>query len=81
MKRLIAISFIILFSIQTWAQGNVRKDFKAACDSLSSLMTERTTVQGNLKLKSVLKRDGRLDFYFDEIVNIIYTDIDSKYKN
>lgn len=66
MKRLIAISFIILFSIQTWAQGNVRKDFKAVCDSLSSLMTERTTVQGNLKLKSVLKRDGRLDFYFDE---------------
>ena len=66
MKRLIAISFIILFSIQTWAQGNVRKDFKTACDSLSSLMTERTTVQGNLKLKSVLKRDGRLDFYFDE---------------
>ena len=66
MKRLIALSFIIFISIQASAQSSIRKDFKPVCDSLSVLMTEKTNVQGILKIKNILKRDGKLDFYFDE---------------
>lgn len=66
MKRLIALSFIIFLSIQANAQTSIRKDFKPVCDSLSVLMTEKTSVKGSLKIKNILKRDGKLDFYFDE---------------
>lgn len=66
MKRLIALSFLILFTIQVRSQSTVVKDFKPVCDSLNTLITERTAVEGHLNVKNILKRDGKLDFYFDE---------------
>ena len=66
MKRLIALSFAIFLTIQAIGQPAIVKDFKPVCDSLTTLMTEKTTVVGELRLKNVLKRDGRLDFYFTE---------------
>ena len=48
------------------AQSQIVIDFKPACDSLSVLLQERTTVNGNLVLKSVMRRGNTLDFYFNE---------------
>lgn len=66
MKRLIALSLIITLTVQASAQSTIVKDFKPVCDSLKTLMTEKTSVAGGLKIKNILKRDGKLDFYFDE---------------
>ena len=67
MKRLLALSFSIFLFFQTaHSQPTIVKDFKPVCDSLTTLLTEKTTVTGSLKLKNILKRDGRLDFYFTE---------------
>lgn len=67
MKRLIALTFSILLIVQSaYSQPTIVKDFKPVCDSLSTLMIEKTSVTGELKLKNVLKRDGKLDFYFTE---------------
>lgn len=66
MKRLIALSFLILFSIQARSQSTIVKDFQPVCDSLSTLLSDKTSVVGYLKVKNILKRDGKLDFYFDE---------------
>ena len=66
MKRLIAISLsIFLFCGAVYGQSAIVKDFKPACDSLSNLMYERTSVKGKLNAKSIMKRSGKLDFYFD----------------
>ena len=66
MKRLIALSFLILLAIQAHSQSTIVKDFKPVCDSLTTLIIQKTSVDGSLNLKNVLKRDGKLDFYFDE---------------
>ena len=67
MKRLIiALSLIIYLSVNANAQSTIVKDFLPACDSMTIRLTEKTSVLGGLKLKKVLKRDGKLDFYFDE---------------
>ena len=67
MKRLITIYIIILSTcISLNAQSKIVKDFKEACDSLNTLMSERTSVQGRLGLKAVMKRGQTLDFYFTE---------------
>ena len=50
----------------TAAQSAIVKDFTPVCDSLSILIKERTTVEGKLKLKAVMKRGNSLDFYFTE---------------
>lgn len=67
MKRLLALSFSIFLFFQTaHSQPTIVKDFKPVCDSLTTLMTEKTSVIGALKVKNILKRDGKLDFYFTE---------------
>ncbi len=66
MKRLLAVTLIIFIFQNASAQTQIVKDFKPACDSLRTLLIEKTSVTGNLKIKSILKRDGLLDFYFDE---------------
>ena len=66
MKRLLILSFIILLNIPAHSQSAIVKDFRPACDSLRTLITEKTTVKGGLRIKNILKRDGQLDFYFDE---------------
>ena len=66
MKRLLAVSLLVITFLNASAQTQIVKDFKPACDSLRTLLVERTSVEGSLKIKSILKRDGKLDFYFDE---------------
>jgi hypothetical protein len=67
MKRLFTIYIIILFTcMNLHAQSKIVKDFKEACDSLNTLMSEKTDVQGNIVLKAVMKRGSTLDFYFTE---------------
>ena len=66
MKRFIITLFIILSCIEASSQSKIIKDFKDACDSLNTLMSERTNVQGRISLKAVMKRGQALDFYFTE---------------
>ena len=67
MKRLLALSITILLFVQTaYSQQAIVKDFKPACDSLNTLLTERTSVIGSLKLQKVQIKTGQLDFYFSE---------------
>lgn len=66
MRRLISIFVMTASCIIASAQSQLTLDFKEACDSLNTLLTERTSVKGELKLKSVMKRGDRLDFYFTE---------------
>ena len=67
MKKFFCILVICLsVSLSASAQSAIVKDFKEACDSLNTLMTERTSVKGNLSLKAVMKRGSELDFYFTE---------------
>lgn len=66
MKRIILILLIAFSCIEVSAQSQIVKDFKHACDSLNTLMGERTSVRGNMVLKAVMKRGSALDFYFTE---------------
>ncbi len=47
-----------------FAQGKIKDDFEPVCKALDSLIYERTTVKGELQLRSVMKRGNSLDFYF-----------------
>ncbi len=49
-----------------FAQSGIVEDFKEACDSLSTLIKERTSVRPNLRLRSVTKKGKTLDFRFNE---------------
>ena len=67
MKKLFAyISFSILISFSAYAQSGIVTDFKPVCDSLATLLTERTGVPGVVTVKSIMKRGSSLDFYFTE---------------
>ena len=67
MKRLLTyISFIFLATVSAQAQSQIVTDFKPVCDSLATLLTERTGVPGNITVKSIMKRGSSLDFYFTE---------------
>ena len=67
MKKLLAyISFSILISFSAYAQSEIVTDFKPVCDSLATLLTERTGVPGVVTVKSIMKRGSSLDFYFTE---------------
>lgn len=46
------------------AQNRIVKDFTPVCDSVSVLLSEKTGVEGELKLKNIMRRKGILDFYF-----------------
>ena len=66
MKK-IALTLLIIFTcIEASSQSKIVKDFKDACDSLGTLMNERTGVNGRITLKAVMKRGPVLDFYFTE---------------
>ena len=62
----IALAFLTAFSIRVSAQSAIVKDFKEVCDSLSTILHERTGVYNQLKLKTVTKRGNTLNFYFTE---------------
>ena len=66
MKRLATLLILLAFHIAATAQSTLTLDFKEPCDSLNTLMMERTSVKGDLKLKAVMKRGDKLDFYFTE---------------
>lgn len=67
MKRLTGIlALIISIQFSAVAQNKISTDFKPVCDSLANLIVERTGVQGGLEVKSIMKRNGCLDFYFNE---------------
>ena len=66
MKRLKILIILLAFHIAASAQNTLTQDFKEACDSLNVMLMERTSVSGELKLKAVMKRGDRLDFYFTE---------------
>lgn len=64
---------IICFSIGQAADGQslVLSDYRKKCDTLQTLVRERTTVQTALRLKSVMRRNGVLDFYFSSTIGDI----------
>ena len=66
MKRLLITIIFLASCISMKGQSAIIKDFKPVCDSLSILIQERNTVQGELKLQAVMKRGTNLDFYFTE---------------
>lgn len=66
MKRLLAIAIIILHCIDARSQSAIVKDFTSACDSLTTLLSEKTGVTGRLRLKDIKQKRGKLDFYFNE---------------
>ena len=67
MKRTF-ITFILIFTLCLSSSGKSKivEDFTPACDSLSTLIFERSGIKGPVRLKSVMKRGGSLDFYFTE---------------
>ncbi|MGN0189165.1 MAG: xanthan lyase [Candidatus Cryptobacteroides sp.] len=70
MKRvLLKISLAVLLvqgSVPSHGQGRMMEAFKAVCDTMGVRTAERTGVRTELRLKSVMKRGGVLDFYFTE---------------
>lgn len=56
----------LLIQSYTMGQSRITDMFKPACDSLAGLVSERCEVEGELKLKAVMKRKNSLDFYFNE---------------
>lgn len=67
MRRIIIfMTAALLTASASYAQSEIVTDFKPACDSLAALLHERTSVQGGLVLKSVMRRGTSLDFYFTE---------------
>ncbi len=67
MNRLITTA-VLLFGLcfSSAAQNAIVKDFKPVCEALDSLVREKTGVEGELKLRNVMKRGNNLDFYFTE---------------
>ncbi len=63
-KNLTALLLAALFSWQAAGQSLVLSAYRAKCDTLSTLIKERTSVSANIKLQSVSRRNGTLDFHF-----------------
>lgn len=66
MKKIILTLLIVFTCLEASSQSKIVEDFKDACDSLGTLMSEKTGVNGSLTLKAVMKRGSVLDFYFTE---------------
>ncbi|MBE6250529.1 MAG: xanthan lyase [Bacteroidales bacterium] len=64
--RFAATIFAILTSVICVGQTRIVDDFAPVCDSLSIRVSEMTGVEGELKLKTIMKRKTSLDFYFNE---------------
>lgn len=45
-------------------QSLVLSAYKTKCDTLTTLIKDKTTVSASIKLQSVMRRNGFLDFYF-----------------
>ena len=67
MRRTFIITIsVFICCLSASARSKIVEDFKPACDSLSTLIFERSGIKGPVRLKSVMKRGGNLDFYFTE---------------
>lgn len=55
----------LLLTVQLSAQSGLTDSYRSLCDTLSTLVEERTTVKNSFKLTSVKNRNGSLDFYFN----------------
>ncbi len=55
---------LFLVCTQATAQEVSQKDFIPVCDSLRTLLQERTTVYTKMSIDRVLRRSSQLDFYF-----------------
>ncbi len=67
MRRLIYIFlFICGLGLNSYAKKSIVEDFKPVADSLNVLVQERMGVQCKIEIKSIMKRDGGLDFYFTQ---------------
>ena len=65
MRRLLIYIFLLI-SFSAHAQSGIVADFTPVCDTLASLIQERTNVAGTLSIKSITRRGSTLDFYFTE---------------
>ena len=63
-KRLIAASAVLMISMSVLNAQNNTAAFKDACDSMSVLMKERTSVQGTVKVKKYFLSDKKLNIRF-----------------
>lgn len=59
-----AVAACMAFAMTASAQNLVLSVYKAKCDTLATLIRERTTVKANISLQSVTRRNGFLDFRF-----------------
>ncbi|MGM9747593.1 MAG: N-acetylmuramoyl-L-alanine amidase [Candidatus Cryptobacteroides sp.] len=64
-RAFLSLVLFLFLLVPVQAKG-IKDDFKEACDSLSVLLRERTSVENVLKLQAVMKRGYELDFYFTE---------------
>ena len=55
---------LLLLCTQAAAQEVSKRDFVPVCDSLRTLLQERTTVYTKMSIDRVLRRSSQLDFYF-----------------
>lgn len=70
-KTLVTALALLAASLDSSAQTKLVRSFKGACDSLSTMVSQRTTVDAKLKLKNITQRESVLDFYFTESLSDI----------
>lgn len=64
-NRLCILLCLLIFPLVGQAKTSILTDFKPVCDSLSTLMYERTGVDQKLKLSQIKVVGSSLNFYFD----------------
>ena len=93
MRRLLIYIFLLI-SFYAHGQSGIVLDFTPACDTLSTMIQERTGVTGFLNIKSITRRGTSLDFYFTESLgdfpwkdgdprwfrNVLHSQFPDKYK-
>lgn len=65
LKRTLAATIAAMaLCISSYAQNQVKAEFQAAADSLTTLLQERTTVYSKLRIDKVVKNGSGMDVYF-----------------
>ena len=70
-RKTVLLLTALLAALSLDAQTAVVRDFRPVLDSMNTLIHERTTVLPNLRLRSVTRRGGQLDFRFTESLSDI----------
>ena len=66
MKRLGVLILALALGVAARAEGISAREFRVAADSLRARLERKTTVKSPLRLEKVMKREGKLDFYFSK---------------